>query len=64
MWAPNYQCGLVKIDKLGAHMAPGVLKLYATLNVYNIESIMKLKRTFSDNQIKYTCVNFNSIELT
>ena len=31
MWAPNYQCGLVNINKLGAHMAPGVLKLYATL---------------------------------
>ena len=31
MWAPKYQCGRVKIDQLGAHMAPGVLKLFATL---------------------------------
>ena len=31
MWAPKYQCGRVKLDQLGAHMAPGVLKLFATL---------------------------------
>ena len=31
MWAPKYQCGQVKLGKLGAHMAPGVLKLFATL---------------------------------
>ena len=32
MWAPKYQCGRVKLDQLGAHMAPGVLKLFATLD--------------------------------
>ena len=31
MWALKYQCGRVKLDKLGAHMAPGFLKLFATL---------------------------------
>ena len=31
MWAPKYQCQQVKLDKLGAHMASGVLKLFATL---------------------------------
>ena len=38
MWTPKYQCRRVKLDKLGAHMVPGVLKLFATLfiviNVY------------------------------
>ena len=31
MRAPKYGCGRVKLDKLGAHMVPGVLKLFATL---------------------------------
>ena len=31
MWAPKYQCGLVNLEKLGAHIAPEVLKLFATL---------------------------------
>ena len=31
MWAPKYQCGQMKLGKLEAHMAPGVLKLFATL---------------------------------
>ena len=31
IWAPKYQYGLVNLDKLEAHMAPGVLKLFATL---------------------------------
>ena len=31
MRAPNYRCGRLKLDKLGAHMASGVLKLFATL---------------------------------
>ena len=31
MWAPKYQRGRVKLDKLGAQMAPGILKLFATL---------------------------------
>ena len=31
MWAQKYLCGRVKLDQLGAHMAPGVLKLFATL---------------------------------
>lgn len=31
MCAPKYQCGLVKLDKLRAHMTPGALKLFATL---------------------------------
>ena len=26
LWAPKYQCGREKLDKFGAHMAPGVLK--------------------------------------
>ena len=30
MWAPKYQCGLVKLVKLLAHMAPGFSKLFAT----------------------------------
>ena len=33
MWAPKYQFGLVKLDKLGAHMASGVLKLFATVKL-------------------------------
>ena len=35
MCAPKYQCGPVKLDQLGAHMAPGVLKLFATLSWRN-----------------------------
>ena len=35
MWAPKYQCGREKLDQLGAHMAPGVLKLFATLRRFS-----------------------------
>ena len=42
MWAPKYQCGRVKLDQLGAHMAPGVLKLFATLLfLYKILLLLK-----------------------
>ena len=41
MWAPKYQCGRVKLDQLGAHMAPGVLKLFATLpSVYIMSTLL------------------------
>ena len=47
MWAPKYQCGRVKLDQLGAHMAPGVLKLFATLRFMCI--VLHQFAKFNDN---------------
>ena len=35
MWAQKYQCGLVKLVKLGAHMALWIFKLLATLKKHS-----------------------------
>ena len=59
MWAPKYQCGRVKLHQLGAHMAPGVLKLFATLYFRRRHSKFSelVPNTFAERSCNIICSN-------